>query len=304
MRVSQGMISNNMLKNISSSYGSLNKYMNQLSSGKKITRPSDDPVVAMKGMGYRSQLSNIKQYERNLGEVHNWIDNTDEAMSEVTLIMHKINDLTIQASNGTYDGEDRSNIGKEVDQLIDQLVNIANTRVNDKYLFNGTDTNGVIDEEGNRIPPFTRDEDGNFTVSNNKEDVLIEISAGVRFKVNSDPSSVFSKEFFDDLQKLADDLNNGDIPDEGIGSHLETIEGHLNKTLSEHATIGARKNRIELIENRLANQSISAESMMSDNEDADVVEVIMSLTMQEAIHRASLSAGARVLQPTLLDFLR
>ena len=69
MRISQGMISNNMLKNISNSYGNLNKYMNQFSTGKKITKPSDDPVVAMKGMNYRSQLSNIKQYERNLGEV-------------------------------------------------------------------------------------------------------------------------------------------------------------------------------------------------------------------------------------------
>src|SRR5699024_3641068 len=183
MRVSQDMISNNMLRNISNSYSHLNKYMNQLTTGKKITRPSDDPVIAMKGMNYRAQLSNINQYERNIGEVNNWLDSADEAMSEVTLIMHQINDLTLQAKNGTYDGDDRANIAKEVDQLVDQLVNLANTRVNDKYMFNGTDTTGEIDADGNQIPPFSRDQDGNFTVSDNKGDVLIEISAGVRFKV-------------------------------------------------------------------------------------------------------------------------
>lgn len=305
MRVSQGMISNNMLKNISGSYGNLSKYMNQLSTGKKINRPSDDPVIAMKGMNYRSQLSNIQQYERNIGEANNWLDNADEAMDEVTLILHRINDLTLQASNGTNDDDDRANTAKEVDQLLDQLINLANTRVNDKYLFNGTDTNGDPDAEGNRVPPFVRHDDGSFTVSENTGDVQIEVSAGVRFKVNSDPQTIFSEEFFTDIQALVNDLNNEDVPEEDLEvNHLANLEGHLNNVLQERAEIGARMNRVELIENRLANQAVSAEGMMSDNEDVDTAEVIMNLTMQEAIHRASLSAGARVMQPSLLDFLR
>jgi len=304
MRVSQGMISNNMLKNISGSYGNFSKYMNQLSTGKKITRPSDDPVVAMKGMGYRSQLSNIEQYERNMGEVNNWLDNADEAMGEVTLILHRINDLTLQASNGTNDDDDRANVAKEVDQLLDQLVNLANTRVNDKYMFNGTNTTGVDRDTGEMAPPYSRDGDS-FTVSGNEEDVLIEISAGVRFKVNTDPQAVFSEELFNDIQALINDLNNEEVDDGDLETnHLANIEKHLNNTLQERAEIGARQNRVELIENRLANQRVNAEAMMSDNEDVDTAEVIMNLTMQEAIHRASLSAGARVLQPSLLDFLR
>lgn len=305
MRISQGMISNNMLKNISSSYGNLNKYMNQFSTGKKITKPSDDPVVAMKGMNYRSQLSNIKQYERNLGEVNNWLNNADEAMHEVTEMLHRINDLTLQAANGTNDTDDRMNIAKEIDQLIDQMVNLANTRVNDKYLFNGTDTTGHVDPlTGERTPPFIRQDDGTFVVSNNTNDVLIEVSAGVRFKVNSDPSSVFSEDLFNDLQALVNDLNDPDVEASTLDNHIGKLEIHLNNTLQERAQIGARMNRVELIENRLKNQSVSAEQMMSDNEDADTAEVIMNLTMQESIHRATLSAGARVLQPTLLDFLR
>ncbi|WP_017470758.1 flagellar hook-associated protein FlgL [Amphibacillus jilinensis] len=304
MRVSQSMISNNMLKNIGSSYGSLSKYMNQLSTGKKITRPSDDPVVAMKGMGYRSQLSNIEQYERNLSEVHNWLNNTDDAMDETTQILHRINELTVQASNGTYDGDDRANIAKEVDQLIDQLIDVANTRVNGKFIFNGTDTTGEVDGDGNRVQPFIRNDDGTFEVSDNDGQVLIEVSSGVKFQANSNPTNVFTEDFFVDLQELFSALDDENTPDEDIAPFLNMIEGHTQTTLDERATIGGRMNRIDLIENRLANQNISAKSMMSDNEDIDLEEVIMNLVMQEAVHRASLSAGARVLQPSLLDFMR
>lgn len=83
MRVTQSMLTNNMLRNLSNSYNSLGKYMEQLSTGKKINRPSDDPVIAMKGMNYRTQVNQLEQYERNIGEVHNWMDNTDSALEKV-----------------------------------------------------------------------------------------------------------------------------------------------------------------------------------------------------------------------------
>lgn len=293
-----------MLKNIGNSYGNLNKYMEQLSSGKKITRPSEDPVVALKGMNYRSQLSKNTQYERNLAEVHNWLDNTDQVLDETTLVMKRINDLALQAANGTNNKEDLVNISQEADQLINELVNLANTRINDKYLFNGTDTSGGIGENGERVQPFIRNEDGTFTVSVNTSEVMIEVSSGIRFKSNTDPTQVFSEAFFNDLQAFVNDLKNSEESGVSISDHLESIEGHIDQTLNERASLGARMNRIDLVENRLASQSISIEAMMSDNEDVDTAEVIMKLMMQESIHRASLSAGARVLQPTLLDFLR
>ncbi|WP_067843229.1 flagellar hook-associated protein FlgL [Amphibacillus sediminis] len=302
MRVSQSMISNNMLSNISRSYGNLNKYMNQFSSGKKITRPSDDPFIAMKGMGYRSQLSNIEQYERNLSEAHNWLDNTDAALDETNNILHRLNDLAIQASNGTYDGDDRGNIAKEVDQLINQLLDVANTRVNDKYIFNGTDTSGEFDEDGNRVLPFLRNEDGTFVVSENENEFVLDL--GTKVQVNLNPTEVFSEELFYDLQDFLTALEDETIADEDLSGFIDIMQGHNDQALKARANIGARMNRVDLIENRLANQVISAKSMMSDNEDVDAEEVIMNLTMQEVIHRATLSAGARVLQPSLLDFLR
>lgn len=75
------MLSNNMLRNLTHSNTQMNKYMEQLYTGKKISKPSDDPMIAMKGVSYRSELARINQFERNTSEVNSWLDNTDAAMN-------------------------------------------------------------------------------------------------------------------------------------------------------------------------------------------------------------------------------
>lgn len=277
------------------SYSNLDKYMNQLATGKKISRPSDDPVVAVKGMGYRTQLSNIKQYERNISELHTWMDASDEALNETTQALRRVRDLGVQASNGTYEEGQRENIAKEVDQLIEHLADIANTKVNNKYIFNGTDTTDK---------PVNHDGPNVTAVGTNNEPILIEVSEGTTIQANVNAGQIFNEDFFADLQTFSAALKNPDVSDDELSGFIENIDQLTDNVINERADLGARMNRVELVENRLATQAISAERMMSDNEDVEFEEVVMNLTMQEAIHRSTLSAGARVLQPTLIDFLR
>mgnify|MGYP001373180053 FL=1 len=102
MRVTQSMLSNNLLRNLNRSYASMDKYFNQLNTGKKFNRPSDDPVAAMRGIGFRSELRQPEQFERNTSEVHNWFDNTDSALEQINSGLQRIRYLAVQASNGTY----------------------------------------------------------------------------------------------------------------------------------------------------------------------------------------------------------
>src|SRR5699024_10286194 len=132
MRITRGMLSNNMLRNLARSYTNMDKYLDQLSSGKKINRPSDDPVIAMKGINYRRQVTEVEQFQRNMNEVHNWMDNTDAALDKATQALQKLRELAVQASNDTYDDDERKNIKKEAQQLKDHLIDIANTKVNDR----------------------------------------------------------------------------------------------------------------------------------------------------------------------------
>jgi flagellar hook-associated protein 3 FlgL len=358
MRVTQSMLSNNMLKNLSSSYERLGKYQDQLATGKKISRPSDDPVVAMKGMNYRTDLTEVEQFQRNISEAYNWMENTDAAYDKATSALQRIRELVVQASNDTYEGNQRKSIAVEIKELTAHLESIANTKVGNKYIFNGSNTTSApINANDINLPINNLDPDGtgfvltyqgkNYThtgglsFSNGTEmieitdptgnpsatlngnainvndvvvskqnaipaeikDVKIELSKGVNLTVNSNSSKTFNATFFADLKKVVSKLENGEAGGT-ISASLADLDNHLTSFTSERAEMGARYNRIELIEDRLSTQQIVTTRMLSNNEDAEIEKVITDLTVQESVHRAALGVGAKIIQPSLLDFLR
>jgi flagellar hook-associated protein 3 FlgL len=301
VRVTQSMLANNMLKHLSASYANLGKYQEQLSTGKKINRPSDDPVVAMKGMAYRTNLTEVEQLKRNFSEAYNWIENSDAALDKATQALQRIRELVVQASNDTYEETQRQAISQEIKQLTEHLVTIANTKVGDKYIFNGTNT----------LQPPVQMVNGSITTSSNAEEVKIELAKGIYIGVNVDPTKVFhydasqkGKGLFSDLQSLANDLDDPAKTGKDINEYLGYIDQHITNLLGVRAELGARMNRIELMEDRIDSQKVIAEKMLSDNEDVDMEKVITDLKTQESVHRAALAVGARIIQPTLVDFLR
>lgn len=287
MRVTQSMLSNNMLQNLSRSYSKLGKLQDQLSTQKKITRPSDDPVVAMLGLGYRTQLNQVQQYERNISTVKNWLDSTDDAISQGVKVLQRIRELTVQASNGTYEETQRGQIAVEVRQLMDQLITIGDTQVGGKYIFNGTATN---------VRP-----DGNFSDG----EISIEIFQGINMVVNTSGKALFGDMFEADgpLSRLISTLEDPAKSEEDVEAFLDELDQVMDRFLQQQANVGAKQNRIELMEDRLANQEGIVTKILSENEDVEIEKVITELITQESIHRAALATGARIIQPTLVDFL-
>lgn len=293
MRVTQGMISNNMLRNITGSYSKMDKYLEQLATGKKITLPSDDPVIATKGIGFRREVAGIEQYKRNTNEVNNWMDNSDAALDKTTKALQSLRELAVQASNGTYDKEERQNIAKEAEQLKEHLIDIGNTNVNGKYIFNGTNAS-----EGDKPIIY---EDGEVEIGSEGNKVMIEVAKGTKLQANVEPGSVFTEEMFEDIDKFIERLEDND---ESIDDSIEVLDGAINDTINARADLGARMNRLELVENRLDEQEVISKATMSQNEDVDFEKAITNLITQETMHRAALSAGSRIIQPSLVDFLR
>lgn len=290
MRVTQSMLSNNMLRNLSSSYERLSKYQDQISTGKKVNRPSDDPVVVMKGISYRADLSEVQQYKRNFSEAYNWIENSDAALDNAGQALQRIRELVVEASNDTYDASQRQAISAEIKQLRDHLAEVANTKFGDKYLFNGANTTKKpVDLQNGNYP----------SESQPTEPVEIELSKGIYLPVNVPGEKVFGEQLFSDLKALTDDLDQGKNP----ASYLDQIDQHIDAINNARADLGARQNRLEMMESRVDNQEVIATKVLSDNEDVDYEKAITDLTTQESVHRAALAVGARVLQPTLMDFL-
>lgn len=293
MRVTQSMLSNNFLKHINSSYDKMGKLSEQMQTQKKITRPSDDPVVAMKGIAYRTNLLEGQQFKRNFSEAHNWLDNTDAALDQATKVLQRVRELTVKANNGTLESDQREAIAKEIKELRDQLAEIANTKVGDKYIFNGTDT--LKKPVGDVSGP-------NPEVSTNDNPVNLELSKGVYIPVNS--TGVFTEDLFNGMNKLLEKLNSGEDNKVNLDDDLKNLDNSINHIVNERANVGARDNRIELMEDRIDHQEILATKMMSENEDVDMEKVITDLVMQESVQRAILGMGARIIQPSLQDFLR
>jgi len=292
MRITQTMMQNNMLSNLFKSQSQMNKYMNQINTGKKIERPSDDPVIVMKGMGYRTEVAEVEQFRRNTSSIWNWMDHSDDTLDKTTKAIQRIEYLAVQAANDTYEESQRKSIAEEVGQLKQQLIELGNTKVNGKYIFNGTD----LEEK-----PINADGTINKGDGYDKK-VLVEVSKGIRFDVNVSPGDVFDEDLFKNIDNFIQALNDNDQA--AIDTSVSELNTSAQKIIDSRAELGARMNRLELIEDRLSHQEIIAQDTMKTNEGVDFEEAVMNLLTQETIHRAALSAGSKIIQPSLVDFLR
>lgn len=293
MRVTQGMLAANSLKQISNSYNKLETLQNQLSTGKKITRPSDDPVVATKGMAYRSNLSEVNQYKRNLTEAQSWFDSSESGLEQVNSILQRTKDLVVQGLNGTNESDDRQAIAREIEQLKLDYMQVGNTQVAGNYIFNGVNVGTA---------PISENASGMIESNINLDPFSVEVSKGIQLRVNIHPENIFGQGAFDLMNNVQTAFEQNDV--NSLKDLSTQVDTQLSTLLAERSELGARSNRLELIENRLDSQEITATKMLSNNEDADIEKVITDLTVQESVHRAALGVGAQIIQPTLLDFLR
>ncbi|AMW98133.1 flagellar hook-associated protein FlgL [Rummeliibacillus stabekisii] len=289
MRVTQSMLSNNMLRNLSNSYGKMGDLQRQVETGKKVNRPSDDPVVVMKGINYRTALGKVEQYERNIGEVSNWLDTSDSTLDKVNAALQRTNDLLIQASSDTTTDEDRDKIKAELKQLRQHVQDLSSTKIGEKYIFSGTKTTTA---------PFNKQTGVYETDPAFEKSINIEIFDGISLQSNTTPLKTFQS--IDDMFAKLDNATTST----DFSNSISELNTNSNDLLTIRADIGARQNRVELMEDRLSAQEITTTKQMADNEDVDYEKAITAMITQESIHRAALSVGARIIQPSLTDFLR
>ena len=293
MRVTQSMLSNNMIRNISNSYERLAKLQEQILTQKKFSKPSDDPVAAMMGMNYRTSLNQVEQYSRNISEATNWVESTDSALGQAISALQRMRELTVQASNGTYESDQRDSVNEEIKQLRQHLVDIGDTQLGGKYIFNGYDTNKrPSDTMVDGAPSYGTDE------------IQVEVFTGIKIPINTSGQSTFGEALKTGgtIDQLMTSLKSTDEAD--ITNRLAELDETINVFIKEQAKVGAKQNRIDLMTDRVGQQEVFAQKILSSNEDVDMEKVILDFTTQESIHNASLSVGAKVIQPSLLDFLR
>jgi len=475
MRITNAMLMRNMMQNINTNLGRLEKLQRQMATGKKIQVPSDDPIIAARALKLRTDVSEIEQFKRNVDDALSWLETTETAIANLGDIIQRARELTVQASNGTLSEEERLSIKAEISQLKNSLIEIGNTAYAGRYIFAGFSTdkppfevdssnpalgdkliyngkllnpNGPILADvddaviqayyesavGNTagqpelcmanfnkfttgatpmefsitldgitqtisldpfttysfeplaagetdiisalqskidaaFPPVTKtfsstgdvimvspikvSRDGNrikFTVqegnsirlndvtdgtlqtlgfadgaessTNRKQEIIYQIGVGNNIKINVEGYEIFGKGLqglFDTFNKLewaldgkteyktisVDASGNIEVITNSldISALIGDLDADFERLLKVRADVGARTNFVEMTAIRLVDSLVNFTELMSKNEDVDMAEVIMKLTTEENVYRASLAAGARLIQPTLLDFL-
>lgn len=291
-------MTNNILQNMSMGYGKLADYQNQLATGKKITRPSQDPVVASMGIAYRTDVNHITQYQKNVTTADKWLQSSDSALSQVNDVLDTIRELTNQASNDTYTPAQRQTIGDQISQLTQQLVTIGNTQIGGQYIFSGEDSQN---------PLLTEDSTGAVSINSTalaNPSLSVNVNDGVSMPINVNPNQVFTSSLFSDLSDLKNALNDPSSTGEQIDGFLDKIDTHLNDVANAQADVGAKQNRVDTISSQLDAQNTMATQIMATNEDADYASVIVNLNQQQNVYNASLAVGARIIQQSLVDFLK
>lgn len=296
MRITQSMLTNQSLSNLNNNLNRIQDLDQQLSTGKKINKLSDDPVGLSFSLRYKEDLAQNEQFKENIDYAKSKINHTESAINEVDDILQRARELAVQGANDTNSEKSRNAIAAEIHQLYEQLVDVGNSQFNGEYIFNGQLTNLKTYEYGTAQ-----------NVTPNQDDVKLEVGKGIALTVNISGSELFGEETdannaFKVLNDLEQNLLNDDT--DAIGSSLGSIDESINTVIDSYAKVGAVSNRADLINSRLEDENINLQKLISETEDADLAEVITNLNTAENVYKASLQVTADIIQTSLLDFLR
>ena len=239
-----------------------------------------------------------EKYIENAEEGINWLNVTDKALDDVVKTLRKLRDSAVRAANGSLTPDDRQKIQQEVLQLKEHLIDVANSRYGNAYIFNGTETK--LQPYVNAASTDPDDYLANGSVSDGK--LTREVGAGIIIDINVTGAEIGFAQIFADLQAFSDALEYDDT--ETLQTMMGTIDKHIESVLGARAQVGSRQNRLELTVDRFESQEIAYADILNNTKGVDIAETIMKLKNEENVYRIALATGARIIQPTLMDFLR
>jgi len=301
MRITNGITHNRLVNNIQNGMSRLDRYYNQLSTGKRINYPSDDPVGMVIGMNLKNGVREGEQYKKNANTAIGWLNSADDALGQMTNVLHRLQELSVEGGNASLPQESMDALADEVTQLRDHILQIANTRHEKRYIFAGQLTDD---------PPFLFDGDlpvgdsNRFRYEGDGNAMVMEIGTGINLEVSDPGEEIFGTDgqFFDDLDTFIEDLRAMDH-EEVSTTHLQMLSDKLDDVLSIRSQIGAKVQRLNRTVERYEAMDVNLRDLLSKTEEADIAEVTMNMMMKENVYQAALATGARIMQNTLVNYL-
>jgi len=292
-RVTESSIHTRVLNNLQRNIQRGEKIQDQLSSGKQINRPSDSPTGTVASMQLRAESRAAQQYSRNADDGLGWLSTLDSTLSSTSDLLNQARDKTVQGLNaGATSAESREALAVEVDNIKATILGYANTKYLDRPVFGGTTTGEVA-----------YDKDGAFVGDTNT--TARTVGANSKVRVDATGPEAFGSgdtQVFAVLSSISDALRSNDTDAMSTAlTKLDSASNSLKNTLSD---VGARYNRITQMKQSAQDRLLSVTSQLSEVEDVDLPKTIMEMQLQQTSYQAALAASAKVIQPSLIDFLR
>jgi flagellar hook-associated protein 3 FlgL len=292
MRVTNAMVYNTATNSLSTDLAALQSITEKVSSSKQLNRPSDNPADVQSAVGLNDTLAQLNQYIRNIDNASNKVSAMDTALSSASDLIQRANELAIQGANGTLDASQRASMAAEVAQLTEAMAQDASAKVGNEYIFSGFRTDRA---------PFQVAGPGQAGAYQGDHGVVLaRVGPSSTLQVNLPGDAVFQAAI-DALTQLQADLNSGQPVQQ---STIAQISGALQTMTQAQATVGARANRLD--DARTAQQALvtSNQAMLSQLEDTDMPSAITELTKRQTTYQATLAVTAKVMQTSLIDYLR
>ena len=297
-RITEGMLPRRLLADLNASTTRLADAQRQISSGKRIGKPSDDPLATGSALRLRTELDGIASDQRSVSDAQGWLDTTEAALSTITDTVQRARELALQGVNGTLGQSDRNKIADEIEQLIETTKSAANATYGGRYVLSGTKTDTPAYVAG-AVDTWQGDPGGQ---------IFRQLGAGISISVNVRADDVLGNggadgKLLSTMRSLVTNLRSGNVAAVQT-SNISALSSNLEDVTSARGVVGALTNRVESASARLDQAEVASTSLLSQAEDTDIAKALIDLTTQQSVYQAALRSGQSLVQPSLLDFLR
>lgn len=294
MRITNSMIGNGIQRHLTRNAEGVYRLQENVSTGKRVNRPSDDPAAIGRIAEYRKALASIEQFGRNIEHAQAELNQAESNLMEITEQVTRVKELLLSQVTDTMTADTRKLAAEEIRQIRDTIRQLANTKMGDRYLFGGTQTS---------MPPYDPVSDAPEFQGNDGEWSTM-IAPGVTMATNANGKMAFSRDV-DTLKLLTDIMNALQSDDvETVRGYLEDVDQAINQAIDARADIGVKLGRLDTTAGYWDTMQLNITQSLSNLEDSDMTETIAQLNNWQVAYEASLAVSAKVFQQSLVDFLR
>lgn len=320
MRLTNNIIMRKYLTNLNSSLRTLQDISNRAATQRRFERASEDPAAALKVFHVKRDLSRLSIYKSNVEDIQNNLTDIEATISSLNDILIEVNAQVVQGQNITYDEMERKAIASVIRNLQQQVLNNGNANFAGKYIFGGANVKEM---------PFTVDSNGKLLYNGQDVDtatfsgdaVYIDIGMGVAMGSEVNPNTAYnisypghvllgsgvdengiSNNIYNIMGELANAFENNDLTN--LDVYADKLKDKMSDILVQYADVGEKSKYVDFILEKLEIDNENAANKQDSLEHADIVESFMDYKYQEMAYNAALQIGSRLMQNSLLDYMR